>query len=107
MTGVPDQHLLEYITKGSAAAPRAVVETMQRSLADNHLKRVNLTADWLNSLLPHVLSKVDRVHYGLLSPREVDDALRYTHVHPLYMYIHHIYIIYTSYIHHTYTILYT
>ena len=27
----------------------------------------------------------------------------HTYMHPLYMYIHHIYIIYTSYIHHIYT----
>ena len=32
---------------------------------------LNLGYDWLHALLPHVLSKVDRVHYGLLKPSEL------------------------------------
>ena len=32
---------------------------------------LNLGNDWLSSLLPHVLSKINRVHYGLLSAHEV------------------------------------
>ena len=36
---------------------------------------VNLCHDWLRSLLPHVLSKVDRVGFGLLSPAHVRAAL--------------------------------
>ena len=27
---------------------------------------INLGYDWLHSLIPHVLSKVNRVHFGLL-----------------------------------------
>ena len=32
---------------------------------------LNLASDWLASLLPHTLKKVNRVHYGLLRPHEL------------------------------------
>ena len=38
------------------------------------MKLLNLTADWLDALLPHALSRVDRVHYGLLQPAELARA---------------------------------
>ena len=38
------------------------------------MKLLNLTADWLDALLPHALSRIDRVHYGLLQPEELERA---------------------------------
>ena len=38
------------------------------------VKLLNLTADWLDALLPHALSRIDRVHYGLLQPEELERA---------------------------------
>ena len=38
------------------------------------MKLLNLTADWLDALLPHALSRVDRVHYGLLQPAQLARA---------------------------------
>ncbi len=38
------------------------------------MKMVNLFRDWLRALLPHVLAKVDRVHYGLLTPADLQRA---------------------------------
>ena len=32
---------------------------------------INLGHDWLHSLLPHVLAKINRVHFGLLRPHEL------------------------------------
>lgn len=45
--------------------------SVQSALADRHVKMLNLGADWLCYLLPHVLRKINRVNYGLLSPLEM------------------------------------
>ena len=37
---------------------------------------LNLTHDWLRSFLPHVLTKIDRVSFGLLTPQDLERALK-------------------------------
>ena len=51
----------------------AVDPGVQSALTDRHVKMLNLGSDWLTFLLPHALRKVSRVHYGLLSPKEMDE----------------------------------
>ena len=46
---------------------------VQAALSDRHVKLLNLGSDWLMFLLPHALKKVSRVHYGLLSPKEMKE----------------------------------
>ena len=46
------------------------------SLGDDHTKMINLVHDWIHSFMPHVLRKIDRVHYGLLQPDELARALK-------------------------------
>ena len=48
---------------------------MKRALQDEQFKLLNLCRDWLHSLLPHVLSKRNRVAYGLLLPRDLRTAM--------------------------------
>ncbi|CAE7697283.1 unnamed protein product [Symbiodinium sp. CCMP2456] len=43
---------------------------------DGVLKPVNLAVEWLHELLPHVLSKVHRVSYGLLCGEDLESALK-------------------------------
>ena len=59
--------LLAAEAEGDTAAHAAA----EAALADVHIKMLNLGFDWLHSLLPHVLAKVNRVHYGLLKPDEM------------------------------------
>ncbi|OEH80097.1 EF hand family protein [Cyclospora cayetanensis] len=49
-------------------------EAVER-LPEVHLKTLNLAREWLCSLLPHALQKVNRVHYGLLTSEEIEDCL--------------------------------
>ena len=42
------------------------------SATDEQMKTLNLTRDWLHSFAPHVLSKINRVHFGILSPNELE-----------------------------------
>ena len=42
---------------------------------DEFIKMLNLAHDWLHSFLPHCLSKINRVGFGLLSPSDLAQAL--------------------------------
>lgn len=42
------------------------------------MQMLNLTHDWLRSFLPHVLTKIDRVSFGLLTPGDLKRALEVT-----------------------------
>jgi hypothetical protein len=44
-------------------------------LSDDQIKMLNLTRDWLESALPHVLSKIDRVTFGLLNPSDLKQVI--------------------------------
>ena len=61
-----DDLILKSLAAGGAGAALA------EALPDAHVKLINLGAAWLTSLLPHVLAKIDRVHYGLLKPGEIE-----------------------------------
>ncbi|CAI5729997.1 unnamed protein product [Peronospora destructor] len=39
---------------------------IEKGLSESSIKLLNLTRDWLRTILPHVLSKINRVSYGLL-----------------------------------------
>ena len=44
---------------------------MEKKVDQKGFKLLNLTAEWLRTLLPHCLQKIDRVSFGLLSIEEV------------------------------------
>merc|ERR1712137_916904 len=50
------------------------IEDIRQAIEDGLLpeskKLLNLAANWIRSLLPHVLSKINRVSYGLLGPTD-------------------------------------
>lgn len=59
--GLSSQDVIEYLEKGPKEA--AAAAAMARgALSDDHMKMLNLTHDWLNSLLPFCLMKIDRVY---------------------------------------------
>jgi hypothetical protein len=51
-------------------------------LDDDLVKLLNLSYDWLHTYFPFILSKVDRVSYGLLSATDLERALRIDHRMP-------------------------
>ena len=64
-----DEEVLAYMMHG----PRAHADTaalVERTLTDKFVKMLNLSHAWLDQLLPHVLSKINRVNYGLLSAEQ-------------------------------------
>lgn len=60
--------LTRYLTCSRADLQSNAVlrDTVERGLSDLSIKLLNLGRDWLRTILPHVLSKINRVSYGLL-----------------------------------------
>ena len=73
--GIEDSLLLGYLLHGKHHRDRSGVIRLNRRLKDDHMKLLNLCHDWLATFLPHTLAKIDRVHFGLLSPRDLAQAL--------------------------------
>lgn len=46
-------------------------EELEKNLYPDSIKLLNLTSDWIRSLFPHCLSKINRVAYGLLSADDI------------------------------------
>ena len=68
-----DEQVLSYVMYGGRAHASTTLEVMN-SLKDRHVKMLNLAHAWLDQLLPHVLAKIDRVNYGLLTPTQLHAA---------------------------------
>ena len=68
---VSEARLLNYIVKSRTKDP-AIVEDLNHPQA---MKALNLCFDWLNSFLPHVLQKIDRVTFGIMNKMDLKLAL--------------------------------
>ena len=66
-----DDLLLRYLMCGGAKLNE--VDTMQiGSLLSENMKLLNLAATWVCTLIPHVLSKINRVTYGILTKEDLE-----------------------------------
>jgi hypothetical protein len=63
--------ILDYLT-GTVAEPGkpALTDEIVGKLNTETMKRLNLAADWIVSIMPHCLSRVNRVAYGLLGKND-------------------------------------
>lgn len=73
--GFADATLLAYLQADPRLDAAAVVALHART-SDEHMQILNLGRTWLTSVLPHVLSKINRVHYGVFSDAELRRALQ-------------------------------
>lgn len=71
---VDDNHLISYMVNGPLKDKQAA-SAVHVALDDEYMKMLNLSHDLLRNFLPHVLSKIDRVGYGLLSKLDLKQAL--------------------------------
>ena len=73
-TELDDVQILEYLTRGVASSEQtccAVRELGEAGERGPCVQAMNLAQDWLQSFLPHVISKVNRVSYGLLQETDL------------------------------------
>lgn len=70
------QHLLSYVSHTPMACSvkqkQNTNELIRNCYSEDAVKLINLTRQWIETYLPHVLSKVDRVSYGLLHLRDLE-----------------------------------
>ena len=71
---VEDRHLLSYMVNGPLK-DREAASAVHVALDDEFMKMINLSHDLLRNFLPHVLSKINRVSFGLLSKQDLKQAL--------------------------------
>eukprot|EP01061_Rhynchopus_euleeides_P041314 TRINITY_DN7171_c0_g2_i1.p1 TRINITY_DN7171_c0_g2~~TRINITY_DN7171_c0_g2_i1.p1 ORF type:complete len:2989 (+),score=1239.68 TRINITY_DN7171_c0_g2_i1:95-8968(+) len=63
--------MVTYMTSPQNFLQPAVSEKVRRSCRDFDLKMLNLARLWVQTLLPHILSRVHRVSYGVLTSDEL------------------------------------
>lgn len=64
---VDPETLVDYMMAGGPAQAASFAEVIQAGLLPESVKLLNLAADWVRSLLPHCLGKINRVGYGVLT----------------------------------------
>ena len=67
---VDDRHLISYLVNGPTK-DRQAAQACSVALSDDFMRMINLGHDLLRTLIPHVLSKINRVTFGLLSKTEL------------------------------------
>ena len=72
--GAGDEDMSEYLAKGPGKSNSDVIKRLNKELSDESMKMLNLGFSWIGSLLPFVLSKTNRVAYGLLLPEDLKRA---------------------------------
>jgi hypothetical protein len=73
LPSVEDKHLLSYMMVGPLK-DRQAASAVQVALDDEYMKMLNLSHDLLRNFIPHVLSKINRVSFGLLSKQDIRNS---------------------------------
>ncbi len=70
---ISESQALDYILEGPKSDASNAIAT---TVSSDFMKMLNLCHSWVDSLLPHVLSKINRVTYGLLTEEEMKRLLQ-------------------------------
>jgi hypothetical protein len=73
LPNIEDKHLLSYMTNGPLKDHEAASK-VSVALDDDFMKMLNLSHDLINNFIPHCLSKINRVSFGLLSKGDLKIA---------------------------------
>ena len=72
--GLTDSELLQYLQE--RPLPQEQLGKLAQQLSRYDLKLLNLAHDWLHVYLPHVLRKIDRVTFGIMSEEDLKQSRR-------------------------------
>ena len=67
---INNEKLVQYLLVGKKSGEETL-SLLNKKLTDAAMKMVNLSHEWLSSILPFVLGRIDRVTFGLLSPTDI------------------------------------
>uniref|UniRef100_A0A7R9W9B5 ubiquitinyl hydrolase 1 n=1 Tax=Pseudictyota dubia TaxID=2749911 RepID=A0A7R9W9B5_9STRA len=74
LPSVKDTHLLSYMVNGPEKDKEAA-SAVSVALDDEFMKMLNLSYELIGNFVPHVLSKINRVKFGLLSKSDLKVAM--------------------------------
>ena len=74
IAGISADDMRAYIT-ASGLHTAELTARVGENMTGKHIKALNLARDWLRSYTPHVLQKIDRVSFGLLSSEDLERAM--------------------------------
>lgn len=78
LSGLSADQLEEFVVNGPSASPGTLAK-VQGGCSDDGIKLLNLAHGSVSSVIPHILSKINRVSYGLLS----DESLAHSKTEPI------------------------
>ncbi len=62
VAGIAKKDIIKFLLEGATQRYNSdLALRIETTLTSNHKKLLNLSRDWLESFLPHVLQKIDRV----------------------------------------------
>ena len=64
----------DYVLKGPCQCAEQSKDHLRRHATSLAMKMINLGREWVDTYLPHALSKINRVTYGLLTQEELDEG---------------------------------
>lgn len=73
LPSVDAKHLLSYMMVGPLKDKQAA-SAVQVALDDEYMKMLNLSHDLLRNFIPHVIGKINRVSFGLLSKQDLKNS---------------------------------
>ena len=79
--GLAEEGLKEYLLHRDAKTPALKAEV--ESLPAKDVQLLNLGYDWLSTYLPHVMQKIDRVTFGIMTDAQAEAALEAQPLMPL------------------------
>jgi hypothetical protein len=71
LSKLDDNDIIVYMIQGNSSNP-SISAKVRNTLGDDHVKMLNLSHDWLESFLPFVIQKINRVHFGLLHRADIN-----------------------------------
>ncbi len=75
MAGLKEQEILTFLVEGANNGKNSQLAIdIEQKLSPNHVKMLTLGHSWLNIYLPHILQKVDRVSFGIMSKEDYERA---------------------------------
>ncbi|CUG86246.1 Hypothetical protein, putative, partial [Bodo saltans] len=78
--GLTDAETIVYIQRRPTLKDEPELVDKATKLDEDHIKMLNLTFEWLNCYLPHILQKIDRVSFGIMNNEDMRRA-REDHPH--------------------------
>ena len=73
------EQLSEYILTDTAVlsgSTSVIANLVSENVSKEHRKVLNLVRNWINSYLPHILTKIDRVSFGIMNLGDYQRALK-------------------------------